>query len=100
MINTSSRERGSYDDFEREEQDLFEQDNNDNGVAAYALRNDGEEEHRSDPGPLYVQSAAGDAWELTWVRSFHMHTRGTVNCASFIHDVYKRGVISFYMYLK
>ena len=80
MINTSSRERGSYDDFEREEQDLFEQDNNDNGVdiAAYALRNDGEEEHRSDPGPLYVQSAAGDAWELTWVRSFHMHTRGTV----------------------
>ena len=80
----SSRERGpsvpknrSYDDFEREEQDLFEQDNDDNGVdseegsttAAYALRNDGEEEHRSDPGPFYVQSAAGDAWELTWVRS-------------------------------
>ena len=50
MINTSSRERGIAD-------------------AAYALRNDGEEEHRSDPGPLYVQSAAGDAWELTWVRS-------------------------------
>ena len=83
----SSRERGSYDDFEREEQDLFEQDNNDNAVdsadAAYALRNDGEEEHRSDPGPFYVQSAAGDAWELTWVRSFHMHTRGTL---CFLHS--------------
>ena len=74
----SSRERGSYDDDEREEQDLFEQDNNDNGVdieegstavAVNALRNDGVEEHRSIPGPLYVQSAAGDAWELTWVRS-------------------------------
>ena len=73
----SSRERGSYDDDEREEQDLFDEDNNDNGVASeegstaavYTLRNDGVEENRSIPGPLYVQSAAGDAWELTWVRS-------------------------------
>jgi len=65
------------DEEDREEQIKYEKDN---AEAAYALRNDGEDgdnntDDTADPGPFYVQSSQGDAWELTWP-IWHLLPRG------------------------
>jgi len=60
---------------EDEEQRLYELDNDAGGEGAEgAVANDGEDaasddetpSRQLDPGPIYVQSPAGDRWELTW----------------------------------
>ena len=66
--NSDVKQSADEDEEDREEQIKYEKDN---AEAAYALRNDGEDNDKTtddtaDPGPFYVQSSQGDNWELTW----------------------------------
>lgn len=112
---------------DREEQGLFERDNivagNEDGlgdgaggsktsaVDAYPLRNDGDiniQENgdsspadgspRVDPGPLYVQSDAGDSWELTWP-IWHMLPRNERRDIAAQHGMKSIGEFEEYMSL-
>ena len=76
-VKQSTNEDEDEDEEDREEQIKYEKDN---AEAAYALRNDGEDgdnntDDTADPGPFYVQSSQGDAWELTWP-IWHLLPRG------------------------
>ena len=109
---------------DREEQGLFEQDNTDivstaarndsdanevgTAEAAYALRNDGEDnttvtnnsqDDYTDPGPLYIQSAtSGESWELTWP-IWHMLPRDERRAIATQHGMKSIGEFEEYMTL-
>ena len=86
-VRSSAVDWNDEDADDQEEQGLFELDNvasdaankGENATPArgdYPLSNDGEDTNEQgvdvddgpgiDPGPIYVQSAGGDSWELTW----------------------------------
>ncbi|KAL7544081.1 hypothetical protein ACHAXR_013512 [Thalassiosira sp. AJA248-18] len=106
---------------DREEQGLFERDNiaagNENeeeGVVGSTTlatdSNDGESnisgesgggiepEPRLDPGPFYVQTAAGDSWELTWP-IWHMLPRNERRAIATQHGMKSIGEFEEYMSL-
>ena len=88
------------DEEDREEQIQYEKDNEE---AVHALRNEGTEDDNNiddtaDPGPFYVQSSQGDAWELTWP-IWHLLPRGERQAIATQHGMKTIGDFEEYMSL-
>ena len=98
--NSDVKQSADEDEEDREEQIQYEKDNEE---AAYALRNDGEDgdnttDDTTDPGPLYVQSSQGDAWELTWP-IWHLLPRDERQAIAIQHGMKTIGQFEEYMSL-
>jgi len=89
---------------DREEQGLFEQDNtaavlnNEEGGDDGGESNITNSKRNSDPGPLYVESQAGDSWELTWP-IWHMLPRDERRAIATQHGMKSIGEFEEYMSL-
>lgn len=98
---------GDDDDTEdREEQGLFELDNDNTNVTIPSTENDlqntintqADNANQVDPGPFYVQSSVGDKWELTWP-IWHMLPRDERRAIATKHGMKSIGEFEEYMSL-
>jgi len=104
----SSSDWNDADAEDREEQGLFEQDNTNAAVdntdkeGGTPMNGDNSDttndQENSDPGPFYVQSSTGDAWELTWP-IWHMLPRNERRSIASQHGYKTIGAFEEYMSL-
>ena len=91
---------------DREEQGLFELDNDNTNVTIPSTENDlqnttntqADNANQVDPGPFYVQSSVGDKWELTWP-IWHMLPRDERRAIATKHGMKSIGEFEEYMSL-